>query len=169
MNNIIPTLKYVRITLIHKWWVFIAGLKTNASVFRLLIHDWTKFTPWEAPYYGRQYFGDKLDPEGFQEAWLHHLNNNKHHWESWALTTAHNKDPKYSDGDCLLMRDLYVREMAADWLGASRAYEGKWPTDFESWEWFQKDAESRVQLHPDSRARLMEILQKVFDNSKSEY
>lgn len=49
MNNFIPTLKYMSLTMVHKWYVFLAGLKTGAPIWRLIIHDWSKFTPAEAP------------------------------------------------------------------------------------------------------------------------
>lgn len=127
-----PTLKYLWLTLKHKTFVFQAGLKTGAPLWRLIIHDWTKFTPAEAPHYGRQFFGDQSDPEGFSLAWLHHQRNNPHHWEYWVPVTGHNRGG-YGDLEPLAMPDWAMREMVADWMGASRAYEGEWPKA--EWPW----------------------------------
>ena len=66
MYNTKPTLKYIWLTVKHKVFVFRAGLRTKAPLWRLIIHDWSKFTPSEAPHYGRQFFGDKSDPEGME-------------------------------------------------------------------------------------------------------
>lgn len=34
---------YFKYVIRHKWFVFIAGLQTGAPLWRLIIHDWTKF------------------------------------------------------------------------------------------------------------------------------
>jgi len=75
----------------HKAFVLRAGLKTGAPIWRLVIHDWSKFTPAEAPHYGRQFFGARDDPEGFARAWLHHQNANPHHWEFWISRSGHER------------------------------------------------------------------------------
>lgn len=40
-------LQYLWYVLRHKWFVFLGGLKTGAPIWRLLIHDWSKFSPQE--------------------------------------------------------------------------------------------------------------------------
>lgn len=142
----IPTLKYMWLTVKHKWFVFQAGLLTGAPLWRLIIHDWTKFTPSEAPHYGRQFFGDKSDPRGFIAAWIHHQNHNPHHWEYWVPRTGHNRcDPPYPDGEPVPMPFWAVREMVADWFGAGRAYEGRWP-DVNNWTWLEQNR-PKMKLH----------------------
>lgn len=84
-------MNYFWLTLKHKWFVFLAGLKTKAPLYNLIVHDWTKLTPAELPHYQRQFFGDKGDPEGFNRAWVHHQNANPHHWEYWISRMAHNR------------------------------------------------------------------------------
>ena len=160
MSNLVPCLRYAWLTLKHKWFVFRAGLKTGAPLWLLLIHDLSKFTPAELPHYARAFFGSKDDPEGFARAWNHHQKSNRHHWEYWIPATAHDRNSgRQSPGRPLAMPDKYVREMVADWLGASRAYDGKWPESFEGWAWFQKDFYSRINLHPHTRHRAIEILE----------
>lgn len=157
-------LKYASYVVRHKWFVFRAGLKTKAPLWRLVIHDWSKLTPAEwFPYvqtfYGRptSYYKDAAraanvwfkgprgsewrSPGAFDRAWLHHQHRNPHHWQHWLL--------REDDGDtkALLMPEKFVREMVADWMGAGRAITGKW----EVREWYAKNAH-KIVLHPDSKA-----------------
>lgn len=159
MNNFFPTLKYFWLTVKHKYFVFLAGLKTKTPLWQLLIHDWSKLTPAELPHYGRQFFGSADDPLGFSNAWNHHQKVNKHHWEYWVLVTGHNRGG-YKDGSCLPMPEKYTREMVADWLGASRAYEKKWPKSLEEWDWFKRNFEN-IRLHPMTRLEVLRIVVEV--------
>jgi hypothetical protein len=160
------TARYLWLTVKHKAFVAYAGLRwAGASPWLLLIHDWSKFTLSEAPHYGRQFFGDKGDPEGFAAAWLHHQNHNPHHWEYWIPRTGHNRGPS-GDNAPLPMPERYVREMVADWLGASRAYAGSYPPSLQEWPWFQGNAH-KVRLHPETRRLLIAVLGEVFPGESS--
>ena len=90
-SNAIPTIRYCWLTTKHKVFVFRAGLKVGAPIWRLVIHDLSKYTPAEAPHYGRQFFGDKSQPDQFAAAWLHHQNRNPHHLEYWISRTGHDR------------------------------------------------------------------------------
>jgi len=163
MANIGPTLKYLWLTCKHKWFVFQAGRKTGAPLWRLIIHDWSKFTHGEAPHYGRQFFGDQSDPLGFSYAWLHHQRNNPHHWEYWIPLTGHNKGG-YGDLEPLPMPTWAVREMVADWMGASRAYEGKWPLS--DWPWLHENwPKISPRMHPDTRYDVCLLVHQLMDVS----
>lgn len=123
-------LRYLRTVLRHKWYVFVEGRKLGVPLWRLVIHDWSKFTRSEwGPYvrrfeYGRAGLEDKSnDPEDFKRAWSHHWHHNPHHWEYWAK-------PEW-DGMMLHMPETYAREMIADWRAASRVYSGQ--SDCLSW------------------------------------
>ena len=155
----IPTLKYIWLTIKHKYFVFLAGLKTRAPFWLLIIHDWTKFTPTEAPYYGRQFFGKADDPLGFSKAWNHHQKSNKHHWEYWFTITGHSRGG-YPDLTPLPMPERYIREMVADWLGASRAYERQWPKSLSTWKWYSQNFHL-IKLHPETREHCNKILNKI--------
>ena len=48
---------YLRYLLRHKWFVFQAGRKTGAPLWRLILHDWSKFTPAEWAPYARMFYG----------------------------------------------------------------------------------------------------------------
>ncbi len=95
----------------------------------------SKFSHKELPYYQEQFFGCHSNPSGFIEAWLHHQNRNKHHWEYWIPRTGHSRcDTPYPDNEPLDVPIEYVYEMIADWLAAGRAYERKWPIPWK-WDW----------------------------------
>lgn len=165
MTNLLPTLRYAWLTARHKYFVFRAGLRTGAPIWRLIVHDWSKFSPAELPHYGRAFFGDKSDPEGMARAWAHHQNTNDHHWEWWIPRTGHNRnDGASGDNQPLPMPEPVVREMIADWLGASRAYDGEWPRRRAAWDWLQKSYPHKMRLHPRTILLVEKVLQEIFPN-----
>lgn len=155
------TRKYIWLTIKHKWFVFLGGLKTKAPIWRLIVHDYSKFLPSEAPHYGRQFFGDQGDPEGFVVCWARHQNRNAHHWEYWIPRTGHNRcDPPFPDNEPVPMPDWAVREMVADWLGAGRAYNGKWP-DMNDWSWLKQNYPGNMRLHSETVRRIDAVLYEL--------
>ena len=129
-------LRYLSYVLRHKWFVFLAGLKTGAPLWRLLVHDWSKLTPVEWRPYVLSFYGpwkySERPPEvvaAFDRAWLHHQHANPHHWQHWVL--------REDDGAVKLLPvpDDLLREMLADWAGAGRAITGKWGAA----EWYAKN------------------------------
>lgn len=107
---------------LHKKYVMTAGLIVGSiPEERLFNHDASKFTLAEYPYYARQFHGDRGDPVGFTRAYLHHIHHNDHHWNHW-LFAADGYSP-YDSGielnGALPMPEVCVREMVADWMGAS--------------------------------------------------
>lgn len=152
-----PTLRYTLLTLKHKWFVLVAGLRLKVPLWRLIVHDWTKLLPRNLYQYGRQFFGDQGDALGFALTWARHQNAHDHHWEYWIPRTGHNRStPPYPDGVPLPMSDAAMREMVADWYGASRAYEGQWPTR-ENWVWLRENF-PKVRLHPETRRKIEALL-----------
>jgi hypothetical protein len=137
------SLQYAWITIKHKWFVVVAGIKIGVPLSTLLKHDNSKFSLKELPHYGQHFFGDKGNPDGFAKAWLHHQKHNKHHWEYWS-------------GQPVEMPDEYVLEMIADWMGAGRAYTGSWDIS----EWFVQNNE-KMKLHPLTRAKVVRIIKKI--------
>ena len=144
------TFKYISATIKHKWFVLLAGRKMpkkyRVSFYRLLIHDWSKFTLSEAPHYGRSFFGDKGDPDAFQRAWLHHTHCNPHHWQYWILES--NK--------IIPMPKKFVHEMVADWWGAGRSYQGSW--DMGGW---LVNNLNKIELDEGTREYLYDILREM--------
>jgi hypothetical protein len=151
-------LQYAWLTVKHKLFVYVAGRSLGLGRWQLLIHDLSKFSLAELPAYGRAFFGDKGDPEGFARAWLHHQNFNPHHWEYWMPRSGHVKDdPAMKLPPPLEMPEKYAREMVADWLGASRGYTGSWNMT----DWLDKNL-PRIEenLHPKTRIFVRSLVDK---------
>lgn len=149
-------MKYFWATIRHKWFVFLASFKVGLPLWRAIIHDLSKFTFAELPHYDRQFFGDKSDPAGFAKAWLHHYHHNNHHWEHWIIESIHSSSPTRDgciENNCLAMPDVCIREMIADWLGASMAYTNSWNMH----EWLDKNL-SKMQLHSDTKRKILSIM-----------
>lgn len=163
--------QYLKYLIRHKWFVLIAGLKTGAPLWRLLIHDWSKFLPSEWMPYAQFFYWpqERKDREAheafaaygvcelaphwhfvrgrFNDAWLLHQNRNPHHWQFWLLTTdAGETSPRP-------MPSHFVREMVADWMGAGRAITGRWEVQ----EWYEENRD-KIQLSPETRVMVEGLL-----------
>ena len=159
MFDIIESIKYAWLTAKHKWFVLIIGLKIGVPLIRLLKHDISKYSFKELPHYGRQFFGDKSDMCGFIKAWIHHQNHNDHHWEYWIPRTGHNKCTlQHQDNVPVEMPKEAALEMIADWFGAGRAYEGKWPGS--DWPWLNKNF-NKIIIHENTRKYVIEVLRSL--------
>lgn len=150
-------LRYLRTVLKHKMFVLIAGRKCGVPLWRLLIHDLSKFGRAEWGPYVRRFAGGRAgamdhaaDPDEWKRAWGHHWHRNPHHWEHWLHLTDDGRTVP------LAMPEMYVREMVADWMGAARAYTGQW----DARNWYGKNHE-RIKLHPDSCAFAERLLIEV--------
>jgi hypothetical protein len=149
--------RYFKYVCRHKWFVFIAGLKVGEiPMWRLIIHDYSKFSRAEWTPYVNRFFGGRagvedkeLDPNEFKQAWKHHWTHNPHHWEYW---TEEYTEPQQ-------MPDTYAREMVADWLGAGRAITGSWDLV----EWYNKNRARQV-IHPSTRRRVENLLHMLGHN-----
>lgn len=144
-------LRFLRSLLLHKWYVFLAGRHLGVSLWQLIIHDLSKFSPAEFGPYARRFgvgrggvVDHTADSAEWQAAWEHHWRNNAHHHEYWSG----------GDGSFLTpMPDKYAREMVADWCGAGRAYTGRW----EVATWYAANRE-RIKLHPETRAKVERLI-----------
>jgi hypothetical protein len=147
--------RYLRYVVRHKWYVARAGVGLNVPLWRLIVHDWSKFLPVEWGPYARRYgvgrsgVIEKLnEPPEYHRAWTHHWHWNPHHWEHWLVFN--------DDGTLrpLPMPETYVREMVADWMGAGRAITGKW----EVGKWYAANGPA-MQLHPETRALATKLVE----------
>jgi len=153
----------------HKYYVFQAGLLTGAPFWRLLIHDWSKFRPSEWKPYSRNFY----DEDGIKREFVHkddrtpeeeeitqvffdamhlHMKRNKHHWNYWVAFKGKSRD-LYG----LEMPEKYVREMVADWLGASKAKTGGWDNILT---WYPKNKDSMI-LHPETLKMTQKIMLEI--------
>lgn len=140
-------LAYLKYVLLHKWYVFVAGRLLGVSLWRLIKHDWTKFTPAEWGPYARTFYNEDgtkkkyAKSAEFDAAWLHHQNWNDHHPEWWVGRNEQNDAAKAFE-----MSEMAVREMVSDWAGAGRGITGKWEVK----EWFEKNS---INMFLDSNTR----------------
>jgi len=121
--------------LFHKRHVLKAGLMIgDIPLWRLIIHDWSKFTPVEFINYSRHKYGEgEKSPKNWGSAWLHHLHHNPHHPEHWLLSWRGN--PGFYDSASeevvpfiavLPMPETYAREMVADMMATSKELTGSY-------------------------------------------
>lgn len=141
MSRLRANLAYGRYVARHKFFVLIAGLVLHVPLWRLLIHDWSKFSRAEWGPYVRRFFDESNERPGeFDAAWKHHKEHSPHHWQFWLVGNGYELEPTE-------IPDHFVREMLADWIGAGRAITGSW----EVLDWYEKNREKMV-LHPATRA-----------------
>lgn len=157
IEDVRPHLRYGSYVARHKWFVFRAGLRTRAPLWRLLIHDWSKLTPAEWPPYVRSFYGPwsyKDRPAevvaAFDAAWLHHQHANAHHWQHWVLREDSGATK------VLAMPEKLIREMVADWMGAGRAITGRW--EVASWYAANRD---KIVLDDGTRTRVEELIARA--------
>jgi hypothetical protein len=163
MKTLLCISRYALKTVRHKILVFKFGLKTGAPIWRLVVHDWTKFTPAELPHYANRFYGEEygleIDHLKFALAWNHHHKTNPHHSEFWIPTTAHMLSPLPA-GLPLPMPEPVIREMVADWLAASH-HTGQHPNSLAEWAWFQKE-KVNMRLHNETWIILDRVLTEYF-------
>jgi hypothetical protein len=150
MKHHIQYLKYV---LLHKWYVFRAGLVFGAPVWRLLVHDLSKFRPGEWIPYARYFYkpGYKHTTAGNRaqdRAWLLHQHRNDHHWQHHVLRSDSGVT------GCLPMSWAQVREMVSDWTGAGRAITGDWA---DVYSWYERNRDCML-MHPLTRWRVGQVM-----------
>ena len=150
-------LKYLSYLIRHKWFVLLAGIKIGAPLWRLIVHDLSKFRPSEWFAYSFYFYATKKEiaaherellsdycglfeavPFGehyedrFNIAWLHHQHRNPHHWQYWTMREDDGRQYNMS-----IPRE-YLLEMVADWAGAGRAITGHW----DAFGWYAKNKQN---------------------------
>ncbi len=166
-------LKYLQYVLRHKYYVYKAGRELGLPVWHLLKHDLTKFLPSELRAYTDNFYpGDytaakekKENRLAFNRSFRLHWARNPHHWEYWT-------DPRGIESTTLLdakgnpntvkayeMPEFYVREMVADWRGASMAK--GFGRDVRPW--YERSRE-RMVLHSETRKLVEKLIGYKEDN-----
>lgn len=155
--------KQLRSLLLHKWYVFLAGRLTRVPLWRLIIHDWSKFMPIEFPRYARYKYGNGTKEE-WAIGWLHHMHHEGHHSEHWIILW--HGDPVFYSGiggeditkyvSILPMPETYVREMIADMLATSKQVTGSW--DIANW---LNQNGPEMHLHDETIALINQVLYEI--------
>lgn len=117
---------------------------------QLYRHDASKWSDAEFPAYTRKFGLGLDDPEDFAAAFLHHLHSNAHHWQHWLIPNA------AQPPTAIPIPENFVREMAADWLGAGAVYN----PDRNPQAWLNQNA-AQMLLHPVTTQHLRNILPEV--------
>jgi len=144
-------LKYLKYVLKHKWFVMKECFK-HGIYFRGIFHDISKFSSIEWFPYVSYFYGN--DEKNFNYAWLHHQNNNDHHWQWWLLNEDY--------GNIIAMEMSYdaMFEMICDWYGARMAQKNDgW---FGVAKWY-KENKKNIKLHEKTRKR---VENTIFSYSK---
>ena len=115
-------------------------------------HDKSKYDEEEYAAYDAYFYGEKTQAvlDEFNHAWLHHIHHNPHHWQYYILI---------QDDDetiCVEMPYHYVLEMICDWW----AFSWKKGDLFEIFKWYD-DYKKHIQLHPETRKTVEDILNKL--------
>jgi hypothetical protein len=167
---LIPSVRFLAVTVKHKFHVYQAGRRLGVGRWQLLRHDLSKFRPSEFVPYGKFFYSlpgatwqkaqvDKTKTLGMCGAWLRHIRRNPHHWQYWCLingasvVATRGTTVETQPIEALPMPRRYVREMLADWLGAGRAYDGAYPESIATWKWWQQNKWQLV-LHPETKKLL---------------
>ncbi len=155
--------KQLKLVLFHKWHVFKAGLMIgNIPLWRLIVHDWSKFSPTELFGYAGN-IGGVTSKEKWAKSWLHHLHHNPHHPEHWILSWRGN--PKFYDklGEraaefvtVLPMPKTYVREMVADMMATSKNITGSYDIAV----WLNENG-PKMRLHDLTEKRLDSVMHEI--------
>jgi hypothetical protein len=113
-------------------------------------HDSSKYTKEEYSAYDNYFYGEK-DQNAFDKAWLHHIHNNKHHWQHWILYE--------DDGEvkCIDMPDVYIVEMICDWWSFS------WKQNklYEIFDWYEKQIHMKLSFKTQQKVEY--ILKRIKD------
>lgn len=156
-------IKQIKSVLIHKWYVLRAGIEiTKVPLWRLLIHDYSKFSLTELKGYADN-IGGVNSKEKWSIAWLHHLHYNPHHPEHWLLTWRGNPDfyndiaESVSKFVCVLpMPETYVREMLADMHAVSYIFSRSWDIS----EWFNQNGPDMI-LHTQTKEIIKKVMKEI--------
>lgn len=128
-------------------------LLNHGSFYELTDHDISKYSEDEYYAYDDYFYPKEENPyakEQFRYAWLHHQNNNPHHWQYWVLINDEDSIKP------LQMPDSYVYEMVADW--GSFAYQKQDGSELIKWYESHKD---KMILHEDTRKNVEELVPEL--------
>ena len=146
---------YLRYVQAHRDLVLEASEKLGI-LSRGLKHDLSKYEPDEFKPYAEYFYGTwrvenmPCPPDvqlAFDHAWLLHQKRNDHHWQYWLLREDSGATR------VLPMSEPALREMVADWRGASLAITGRDNTLV----WYEEHKHIII-LHPDTELELSKYL-----------
>ncbi len=132
-------------------WLIRHGLIKEQSAEQINVHDMSKWSPAEYKAYDNYFYGDhEKSRAAFDQAWLHHIHENRHHWQHWVL--LNDTDGNYP----LEMPYRYIIEMFCDHWAFSWVKEDL----NEIFSWYEEN-KSHMILHPNTRKAYEDLLSAV--------
>ncbi len=141
----------------------------NIPLWRLIVHDWSKFSPIEFVNYAQYKYGVRYKGEEgkykrlWAVSWLHHLHHNPHHPEHWLLSWRGDSDFYDDLGESaarfvtvLPMPETYVCEMIVDFMATSKEKTGS----YDITEWANTNV-PKMRLHRDTITRLNDVMREL--------
>lgn len=114
------------------------------------VHDFSKYSEEEFDAYNDYFYSERTKDvkEAFDFAWLHHQQNNPHHWQHWLL--------REDNGSlkALPMPYEYILEMICDW----RSFSWKSNDLYEIFDWYDKN-KSKMLLNEKTKQSVEDILE----------
>ena len=164
--------KYFKYIIEHKKNVFVEGRKLGLPIWRLLVHDMSKFSKAEFKPYAHRFFGSANYlkthdvEEEFKFAWHHHKLNNSHHWGYHRVNGSF--EPKGDPNGKFLdyyrkMPYLDAVEMIADWNAMSVKFLAKGsdkfidPIQYSTHIWWDANKYS-INLHVTTKKLVLEYM-----------
>lgn len=135
---------------------------------RGLLHDLSKYSPYEFIVGAKHYQGTRSPNEGeresygYSKAWMHHKGRNRHHFEYWTDYDCVTKQIKAVE-----MPKKFVIEMFCDRVAASKIYNGKNYTDSSPLEYFMKAKGIRL-IHPKTSDEIEFLLTMLAEKGEKE-
>lgn len=139
--------------------IFDKETMTNAAVL-IDNHDSSKWNNEEYDAYD-QYFYGKVNNKvlrNFDQAWLHHIHQNPHHWQYWIL---HEDEGRTK---ALEIPDEYIIEMICDWWSFSFEKGDL----FEIFSWYEEHKKHMI-LNDISKSQIEGILYHIKNALKKGY
>lgn len=119
-------------------------------------HDESKYSTEEYDAYDNYFYGNASTAvkEKFDQAWLHHIHANPHHWQYWILFEDDpTTDKPYRPLD---MPDPYIIEMICDWW----SFSFKSRNLYEIFDWYDSH-KNKMMLTDKTRKRVEYILDRI--------
>lgn len=158
-NNVVKACEWLKNNLPE---IFNRGNQSDTNAFIASVeyqciyeHDKSKNSEEEYNAYDAYFYGGNKSYEvvnQFNRAWLHHIHENKHHWQHWVLL---NDNP--DEGEIILdMPDIYIIEMICDWWSFS------WSKNSlnEIFNWYDQ-RKNYIKLSDYTRMKVEGILNKI--------
>ena len=134
--------------------------------FRGLLHDLSKYSPYEFVGGAKYYQGNRSPNEkerelfGCSKSWMHHKGRNRHHYEYW--TDMNMQTRQY---ESVPMPRKYLVEMVMDRRAACMVYQGKKYTTGAELEYLEKSREKAL-MHPQTVKELRYLLTMLRDKGE---